>query len=50
MFIAKATNKWGSADHWSEVTTILAATVPEIVTGVNSSIDPETGDVLVTWL
>ena len=45
MFIAKAVNKWGQADDWSEPTTILAANVPEIVTGVESSIDPLTGGV-----
>lgn len=34
MFIAKAVNKWGLAERWSEPMTILAATVPQTVTGV----------------
>jgi ABC-type microcin C transport system permease subunit YejB len=49
MFIAKAVNKWGQADEWSEATTILAATVPKVVTGVVSIIDTITGGVNVTW-
>jgi len=43
MFIAKSFNKWGLAEKWSEPTTILAATVPQIVTEVQSMIEPLTG-------
>lgn len=34
MFIAKAVNKWGIAELWSNPTTIYAATVPNQVTNV----------------
>jgi hypothetical protein len=49
MFIARAVNKWGPATLWSEPTTILAATVPEIVATITSQIDPTTGGILIQW-
>jgi len=50
MFIAKAVNKWGFAELWSNPTTIFAATVPSIVTNVTSSIDSVTGAVNASWI
>ena len=49
MFIAKAVNKWGPGIEWSEPTTVLAATLPQKVSGLSSDIDLATGGVLLQW-
>jgi hypothetical protein len=47
--ILKAENKWGYATDFSEPCTILAATTPEQVEGLQATIDAQTGGVILTW-
>jgi hypothetical protein len=47
--IIKAENKWGYAQEFSSPCTILAATVPEQVTGLTTNIDSVTGGISINW-
>jgi hypothetical protein len=48
-FIVKAINRWGQATQFSNATIILAATVPEQVANLTSSIHTITGGLSVNW-
>jgi hypothetical protein len=47
-FQVRAQNKWGWGP-WSTIVTVKASTWPEVVTGVATSIDADTGDVIIDW-
>lgn len=42
-------NKWGWSD-WSPVTSIFSSTWPENVAKPTTQIDPNNGDVVISWL
>ena len=49
-FKAKAQNRWGFSNEWSDETGILVAKEPERTTGLTTQIIVATGNILVGWV